>query len=103
MYHFEREVPPAVKPSAWESRPFGAHLTIEEMVAAQTRIERQEAPHAPSASFDLGAANAFQSYIASALDFSIKRGGLLYGQGAGGWVGGWVVGWAGTTLLGRLG
>ena len=50
---------------------------------AQTRIERQDAPHAASASFDFGAANAFQSYVASALAFSIKRGGILYGTG--GW------------------
>ncbi len=48
---------------------------------AQTRIERQDAPHAASASFDFGAANAFQSYVASALAFSIKRGGILYGTG----------------------
>lgn len=55
----------------------------------QTRIERQDTPHAASASFDFGAANAFQSYVASALAFSIKRGGILYGTG--GRTAGWQV------------
>ena len=49
--------------------------------ALQTRIERQEAPHAGSASFDFAAANLFQSYVSSAIAFSIKRGGILYGTG----------------------
>lgn len=54
-------------------------MTVEKMVALQTRIERQENPKCTSVSFDVHAANAFQSYIQSALAFSIKRGGLLYG------------------------
>lgn len=33
-----------------------------------------------SVSFDRHAANVFQQYINGALAFSIKRGGLLYGQ-----------------------
>jgi nuclear protein localization protein 4 homolog len=49
------------------------------MVAKQTRIERQETPACASVSFDVHAANAFQSYVQSALAFSIKRGGILYG------------------------
>lgn len=35
-----------------------------------------------SVSFDRNAANVFQSYVQSALAFSIKRGGILYGTGA---------------------
>lgn len=81
LYHFERSVQPAIKKSDWERRPYGTHMNIEEMVAKQTRIERQETPHTPSASFDFQAANAFQSYVSSALAFSIKRGGILYGTG----------------------
>jgi nuclear protein localization family protein 4 len=57
-------------------------MTVEEMVAQQTRIERQDAPHCASVSFDSHAANVFQSYISSAIGFSIKRGGILYGTGA---------------------
>ncbi|PRW57867.1 NPL4 1 [Chlorella sorokiniana] len=79
LYGFEREVAPVVKKADWEKRPFGAHMDVARMVSLQTRIERQDAPHAASASFDFGAANAFQSYVASALAFSIKRGGILYG------------------------
>lgn len=81
LYHFEREVAPAVRKADWERRPFGAHMDVATMVAAQTRIERQDAPHAASASFDFAAANAFQSYVSSAIAFSIKRGGIMYGTG----------------------
>lgn len=79
LYHFERQVQ-GIKRSEFDSRPFGAHMNIESMVAAQTRIERQEEPHCASVSFDMHAANAFQSYVQSALAFSIKRGGILYGS-----------------------
>lgn len=53
-------------------------MSIGAMVAQQTRIERQEAPHAASVSFDRHAANAFQQYVHAALAFSIKvqAGGL---------------------------
>ena len=78
LYHFERQVE-GVKLSEFDRRPFGAHMTVEAMVAAQTRIERQETPACASVSFDMHAANAFQSYVQSALAFSIKRGGILYG------------------------
>lgn len=35
LYHFEREVAPAVQKSDWEKRPFGKHMDIEQMVAQQ--------------------------------------------------------------------
>jgi len=54
-------------------------MTIEEMVAQQVRIERQEKAVAASVSFDHNAAHSFQAYVRSVLGFSIKRGGLLYG------------------------
>ena len=41
---------------------------------------RQETPHCTSVSFERHAANAFQSYVSGALAFSIKRGGVLYGN-----------------------
>lgn len=50
------------------------------LMAKQTRIERQDKSEVPSASFDKFAAHSFQSYISSALRFSIKRGGILYGR-----------------------
>ncbi len=78
LYHFERQVE-GVKLSEFDKRPFGPHMTVSKMVAKQTRIERQETPSCASVSFDMHAANAFQSYVQSALAFSIKRGGILYG------------------------
>ena len=35
LYHFEREVQPAVKKSDWEKRPFGAHMDVAKMVSLQ--------------------------------------------------------------------
>lgn len=43
-------------------------------------MRRQETPHCTSVSFERHAANAFQSYVSGALAFSIKRGGILYGN-----------------------
>lgn len=65
--------------SEFNQKPFGVHMTVEKMVAAQTRLERQDNPKCANVSFDGHAVNAFQSYIQSALAFSIKRGGILYG------------------------
>ncbi len=59
----------------------GPSMSVNEMIARQTRIERQEAAHCASVSFERHAANAFQSYVRDALAFSIKRGGILYGCG----------------------
>lgn len=76
---YERQVE-GVKLPEFLKKSFGAHMTIEDMIAKQTRIERQEAALCASASFDMHAANVFQSYIQSAIAFSIKRGGILYGE-----------------------
>ncbi|KXZ49382.1 hypothetical protein GPECTOR_21g608 [Gonium pectorale] len=77
LYSFERQVEPAVKPVA---KPFGAHMTLNDVMAKIIKIERQEKPHTPAVSFDRNAANVFQSYLQGAYNFSIKRGGLLYGE-----------------------
>eukprot|EP00850_Spirogloea_muscicola_P023375 SM000352S13423 [mRNA] locus=s352:49201:51198:+ [translate_table: standard] len=71
----------AAAPSApvTPSGAFGRHMTVDDMIARQTRIERQEKPHCASVSFDRDAANAFQSYVHESLAFSVKRGGFLYG------------------------
>jgi hypothetical protein len=60
-YSVEREVTPNAVPV--ESRPFGAHMTIAEMVLRQTRIERQDKPRCASLSFDGQAANVFQACV----------------------------------------
>jgi hypothetical protein len=50
----------------------GENMTVKDMIAAQTKIERQDASHTSAVSFDRHAANAFQSYVHAALAFSIK-------------------------------
>lgn len=56
-------------------------------VLSLARADSQETPHCASVSFERHAANAFQRYVHGALNFSIKRGGLLYGSvGEGGHV-----------------
>lgn len=50
----------ALTESARCSRPTGAKMTIQDMIAKQTRIERQELPRCQSVSFDGNAANIFQ-------------------------------------------
>jgi nuclear protein localization family protein 4 len=52
---------------------------VADIVAKQRRVERQDKPAVEGVSFDRSAANMFQQYCQSALAFSIKRGGLLYG------------------------
>ncbi|OAY69436.1 NPL4-like protein [Ananas comosus] len=55
-------------------------MTIDDLVARQIRVARQEQPHCSAASFDRDAAHAFQLYVADALAFAAKRGGFLYGR-----------------------
>ena len=56
-------------------------------IPLRSGARRQETPHCASVSFERHAANAFQRYVAGAINFSIKRGGLLYGSvGEGGHV-----------------
>ncbi|XP_039013863.1 LOW QUALITY PROTEIN: NPL4-like protein 1 [Hibiscus syriacus] len=76
-YHGERTVPgaPAVIPAG----SFGRKMTIDDLIAKQTRITRQESPHCDSVSFDRDTANAFQRYVNETLAFAIKRGGFMYG------------------------
>ncbi|EFJ40602.1 hypothetical protein VOLCADRAFT_69322 [Volvox carteri f. nagariensis] len=79
LYSFERQVEPAVRP-AGRSKPFGVHMTLNDVMAKVIKIERQEKPLVSAISFDRNAANVFQSYLQGAFNFSIKRGGLLYGN-----------------------
>lgn len=75
-YEGERSIAgPPVQPAGI----FGKKMTIEDLIARQTRIERQEKPHCSAVSFDRDAANAFQHYVNETLAFAVKRGGFMYG------------------------
>ncbi|KAJ7513454.1 hypothetical protein O6H91_23G000300 [Diphasiastrum complanatum] len=75
-YQGERVVPgPQVNPAGI----FGKKMTMDDLIARQTRIERQENPHCTSLSFDRDSANAFQHYVHETLAFAVKRGGFMYG------------------------
>ncbi|GKV00402.1 hypothetical protein SLEP1_g13094 [Rubroshorea leprosula] len=77
-YHGERTV--AGTPTFSPAGSFGRKMTMDDLIARQTRITRQESPHCDAASFDRHSANAFQSYVNDTLAFSSKRGGFLYGR-----------------------
>ncbi|KZV24459.1 hypothetical protein F511_20718 [Dorcoceras hygrometricum] len=75
-YEGERAVAgPAFKPAG----SFGRKMTIDDLIAKQMRITRQENPHCELVSFDRDAANAFQHYVSESLAFAVKRGGFMYG------------------------
>jgi nuclear protein localization family protein 4 len=59
---------------------FGKKMTMDDLIARQTRIERQEKPHCSSLSLDREAADSFQHYVHQSLAFSVKRGGFMYGS-----------------------
>lgn len=58
---------------------FGRKMTMDDLIAKQMRVSRQETPHCASVSFDRDAANAFQHYVNETLAFAVKRGGFMYG------------------------
>ncbi|KAJ3704582.1 hypothetical protein LUZ61_008287 [Rhynchospora tenuis] len=73
--------PPPPRSAFAPAGSFGRNkMTIDDLVARQIRITRQENPHCVSASFDRASANAFQLYVSETLAFSIKRGAFLYGD-----------------------
>lgn len=77
-YEGERNVPgrPAVFNPAGS---FGRKMTMDDLIAKQMRVSRQENPHCELVSFDRDAANAFQHYVNESLAFAVKRGGFMYG------------------------
>ena len=83
-YFFVREVESGVPRSAREAKRFGEKMTMDELIALQTRIDRQEAPHCQALSLDRNAANMFQMYLSQGLGFSVKRGGAAVWKGGGG-------------------
>ncbi|KAM3373659.1 NPL4-like protein [Capsicum chinense] len=75
-YEGERTVAgPAVQPAG----SFGKKMTMDDLIAKQMRVTRQENPHCELVSFDRDAANAFQHYVNETLAFAVKRGGFMYG------------------------
>lgn len=75
-YTVSREATVSARPT---TARFGAKMTVDDLVAKQIRIERQEKPITQSVSFDRGAANNFQGYIGAALGFRVMRAGIMYG------------------------
>lgn len=52
---------------------------MDDLIAKQMRVTRQENPHCESVSFDRDCADAFQQYVNETLAFAVKRGGFMYG------------------------
>uniref|UniRef100_A0A1J3GMR5 NPL4-like protein 2 n=1 Tax=Noccaea caerulescens TaxID=107243 RepID=A0A1J3GMR5_NOCCA len=66
---------PAVTPAG----SFGRKMTVDDLIARQMRVTRQEKSHCDAVSFDRDCANAFQHYVNESLAFAVKRGGFMYG------------------------
>ncbi|KAL7107531.1 hypothetical protein ACP275_06G060400 [Erythranthe tilingii] len=75
-YEGERTV---AGPTFHPAGSFGRKMTMDDLIAKQMRVSRQENPHCELVSFDRDAANAFQHYVNESLSFAVKRGGLMYG------------------------
>ncbi|KAI7732408.1 hypothetical protein M8C21_024483 [Ambrosia artemisiifolia] len=58
---------------------FGRKMTMDDLIAKQMRIVRQENAKCEMVSFDRDAANGFQNYVNESLGFGVKRGGFMYG------------------------
>ncbi|KAF5744172.1 hypothetical protein HS088_TW08G00768 [Tripterygium wilfordii] len=75
-YEGERTIAgPTVQPAG----SFGRKMTMDDLIAKQMRVTRQETSHCESVSFDRDCANAFQHYVNETLAFAVKRGGFMYG------------------------
>ncbi|KAI4977727.1 hypothetical protein ZWY2020_014281 [Hordeum vulgare] len=59
---------------------FGKKMTMDDLIARQIWVTRQEAPFCSAASFNRDSANAFQLHVSESLAFAIKRAGFLYGR-----------------------
>ncbi|KAI4319437.1 hypothetical protein MLD38_033034 [Melastoma candidum] len=55
-------------------------MTIDDLVARQVRVVRQDSPHCSLASLDRDSAHSFQLFLSESLAFAVKRGGFLYGR-----------------------
>ncbi|KAI3470952.1 hypothetical protein Pfo_027615 [Paulownia fortunei] len=75
-YEGERTV---AGPTFQPAGSFGKKMTMDDLIAKQMRITRQEKAHCELVSFDRDAANVFQHYVNESLAFAVKRGGFMYG------------------------
>ncbi|KAL3837816.1 hypothetical protein ACJIZ3_022407 [Penstemon smallii] len=75
-YEGERTV---AGPTFHPAGSFGKKMTMDDLIAKQMRVTRQENPHCELVSFDRDAANAFQHYVNESLVFAVKRCGFMYG------------------------
>ncbi|KAK1354083.1 hypothetical protein POM88_047339 [Heracleum sosnowskyi] len=77
-YFFSKKASgPSVK--AAPAGSFGKKMTMDDLIAKQMRVSRQENPHCEMVSFDRDTANVFQSYVNETMAFGVKRGGFMYG------------------------
>ncbi|KAF8080549.1 hypothetical protein N665_0935s0008 [Sinapis alba] len=67
-------------PTVTPAGSFGRKMTVDDLIARQMRVSRQEKSHCDSVSFDRDCANAFQHYVNESLAFAVKRGGFMYGN-----------------------
>ncbi|KAL0359114.1 UNVERIFIED_CONTAM: NPL4-like protein 1 [Sesamum angustifolium] len=67
-------------PAFHRAGSFGKKMTMDDLIAKQMRVTRQEKAHCELVSFDRDAANVFQHYVNESLAFAVKRGGLCMGQ-----------------------
>ncbi|KAK6145686.1 hypothetical protein DH2020_022506 [Rehmannia glutinosa] len=67
-------------PAFHRAGSFGKKMTMDDLIAKQMRITRQEKAHCELVSFDRNAANVFQQYVNENLAFAVKRGGFMYGR-----------------------
>ncbi|KAK9756203.1 hypothetical protein RND81_01G080500 [Saponaria officinalis] len=79
-YDGEREIVTPVSARVTPAGSFGKKMTMDDLIAKQMRVTRQEQPHCEMVSFDRDAANNFQHYVNEALAFAVKRGGFMYGR-----------------------
>ncbi|KAF5190371.1 Npl4-like protein [Thalictrum thalictroides] len=75
-YEGERSI---AGPNITPAGSFGRKMTMDDLIAKQMRVTRQENPHCDSVSFDRDSANVFQHYVNESLAFAVKRGGFMYG------------------------
>ncbi|KAK4403449.1 NPL4-like protein 1 [Sesamum angolense] len=66
-------------PASHRAGSFGKKMTMDDLIAKQMRVTRQEKAHCELVSFDRDAANVFQHYVNESLAFAVKRGGFMYG------------------------
>jgi nuclear protein localization family protein 4 len=78
LYTVARDPTPTMAASH-RSELRGGKMTVETMIAAQTRIERQESPACASVSVARLPADRFQRYVNGTLGFNQMRFGWMYG------------------------